>query len=161
MIVLVYDSLFGNTAIIAKELADTARSLGNDLVEMRVNDVDNQLLKNASYLIIGAPTQSFNASKPMLEFLETVDPDTVRNKKTIVFDTRIALDSIDSKFLRWLVHRGGYATAPISKKLKKKGAIIIGAQGFTVTDREGPLAEGEIERASQWLREVLHQQQKS
>lgn len=156
MIVLVYDSLFGNTAIIARKLADTARSMGYDLIEMKVSAIDNQLLKSANYLIIGAPTQSFNASRPMLEFLENVDSEAVVNKKTIIFDTRIALDTIDSKFLRWLVHRGGYAIAPMSKKLKKKGAVILGAEGFMVTDREGPLAEGEIERAGEWLKEVLH-----
>lgn len=155
MIVLIYDSLFGNTAIIAKKLAETARSLGNEIIEMRVNEIDNQLLKQANVLIIGAPTQSFNASKPMLEFLDKVDPDAVKNKMTIVFDTRIALEAIDSKFLRWLVTRGGYATAPISKKLRKKGAKILGAEGFLVTDREGPLAEGEVERAGEWLKTIL------
>jgi flavodoxin len=155
MIVLVYDSLFGNTATIARKLAETARSIGHELIEMKVTAIDNHLLKSATYLIIGAPTQSFNASKPMLEFLENLDPEAIKNKKTIVFDTRIALETIDSKFLRWLVNRGGYATAPMSKKLKKKGAIILSAEGFMVTDREGPLAEGEIERAGEWLREVL------
>lgn len=155
MIVLVYDSLFGNTAIIAQKLADTARKLGNELIEMRVNEINNDLLKNASTLIVGSPTQNFNASKPMLEFLEKVDPESVKNKKTVVFDTRIDLNSIDSKFLKWLVHRGGYATSPISKKLKKKGAIIVGAEGFIVSDREGPLLEGETERAENWLKETL------
>ncbi|HLN52163.1 MAG TPA: flavodoxin domain-containing protein [Lentimicrobium sp.] len=155
MIVLIYDSLFGNTAIIAKKLAETARSLGNELVEMKVNEADTQVILKADMLIIGSPTQSFNASKPMLEFLEHLDAKIVSNKKTIVFDTRIALESIDSKFLRWLVNRGGYATAPISKKLKKKGAQILGTQGFKVTDREGPLAEGEVERASEWIKSLL------
>jgi flavodoxin len=156
MIVLVYDSLFGNTAIIAHKLAETARNLGNELVEMRVNEIDNDLLKKASTLIVGSPTQSFNASKPMLEFLEKVDPESVKNKNTVVFDTRIDLNSIDSKFLKWLVNRGGYATSPISKKLKKKGAIILGTEGFIVSDREGPLLEGETERAEKWLKETLN-----
>lgn len=155
MIALVYDSLFGNTAIIARKLADTAKELGNELVEMRVNEYNNDALKNSDFLIIGCPTQSFNASKPMLEFLEKVDANLLRNKKAVVFDTRIAPESIDSKFLRWLVKRGGYATAPISKRLKKKGATVVAAEGFIVTDREGPLAQGEIERAEKWLRDVL------
>jgi flavodoxin len=155
MIVLVYDSLFGNTAIIAHKLAETARNLGNELIEMRVNEINIESLKRASTLIVGCPTQSFNASKPMLEFLENVDPESVKDKKTVVFDTRIDLNSIDSKFLKWLVNRGGYATAPISKKLKKKGAIIVGAEGFIVSDREGPLLEGEVDRAQKWLKETL------
>lgn len=155
MIVLIYDSLFGNTAIIAKKLAETARSSGHEVIEMKVGETNNELLKQAGMLIIGSPTQSFSASKPMLEFLEHLDPKSIQKKKAIVFDTRIALESIDSKFLRWMVKRGGYATSPISKKLKQKGAEIIAAEGFLVTDREGPLAEGEPERAATWLKPLL------
>lgn len=155
MIALVYDSLFGNTAIIAHRLADTARNMGNELVEMKVNEFNNETLRDAEFVIIGSPTQSFNASKPMLEFIEKIDNEVLKGKKTIVFDTRIALESIDSKFLRWLVNRGGYAAAPMSKRLAKKGARVLGAEGFYVTDREGPLAEGETDRAEKWLRNLL------
>lgn len=155
MILLIYDSLFGNTAIIAHRLADAAREKGNEVLEVKVGETTDLILKKADVLIIGSPTQSFNASKPMLEFLDKLESDSIKNKPTLVFDTRIDLKKIDSKFLRWLVNRGGYATAPISKKLKKKGAHILGAEGFLVTDREGPLKEGELERAGEWIKNLI------
>lgn len=158
MIVLVYDSLFGNTAQIAHAMADEAISIGNELKEMSVDKFDVELLRNADILLIGSPTQAFSASKSMLDFLGKITTDCIQNKKTIVFDTRIDIDSMKSKFLRWLVNRGGYATAPISKILKKKGAKILGSEGFMVADKEGPLIDGEKERAAKWIRSILLKQ---
>lgn len=155
MIALVYDSLFGNTALIARALADEAIALGNELTEMRVDDFDIDVLRKADILLIGSPTQAFSASKLMLELLGQITTDSIQNKKVIVFDTRIDLDSMKSKFLRWLVNRGGYATSPISNILKKKGAKILGCEGFMVADKEGPLLDGEEERAANWIRSIL------
>lgn len=155
MILLIYDSLFGNTAIIAKKIEDTIRSGGHEVESKRVGEVTADDLKKGGPLVIGAPTQAFNASKVMLEFLDKIDSHSVKGRKVIAFDTRLDLKSIDSKFLRWLVSRGGYATAPITKKLGRKGAVIIGSEGFLVSDREGPLVEGELERAGDWIKQQL------
>jgi hypothetical protein len=49
----------------------------------------------------------------------------------------------------------GYAAKPISEKLRKKGGeLIIAPEGFFVKDVEGPLKEGELERAAAWAREI-------
>lgn len=155
MIVIIYDSLFGNTAVVAHHLAEAVRTKGYEVTELKVGETNDQIIKKADFLIIGSPTQSFNASKPMLEFLDNLESETIRNKPTLVFDTRIDLEKIESKFLRWLVKRGGFATAPMSKKLNKKGARILGTEGFIVNDREGPLRDGELERASNWVTHLI------
>lgn len=155
MIALVYDSLFGNTAQIALAMADEAKTIGFQVQEMNVNKPDFEILGKAEILLIGSPTQAFGASKPMLEFLGKISAESVQNKKVVVFDTRIDLDTIKSKFLRWLVNRGGYATAPISKIMKKKEAKVMGSEGFYVADKEGPLLDGEKERAALWIRSIL------
>ena len=50
----------------------------------------------------------------------------------------------------------GYAAEPISKKLKNKGAeIVITPTGFCVNDTEGPLKEGELERATTWANQII------
>ena len=49
----------------------------------------------------------------------------------------------------------GYAAEPISKKLRNKGAeIVIPPEGFCVNDTEGPLKEGELERAKSWILQI-------
>ena len=93
MIALVYDSLFGNTAQIAHTMADEAKTIGFEVLEMNVNKPDFEVLGKAEILLIGSPTQAFGASKPMLEFLGKISSESVQNKKVVVFDTRIDLDT--------------------------------------------------------------------
>jgi len=48
--------------------------------------------------------------------------------------------------------RSGYAAEKINKKLEKIGSHIIEKPiGFYVKDSEGPLIEGEKEKAQRWL----------
>ncbi len=50
---------------------------------------------------------------------------------------------------------GGYAAGRIAGVLKKKDADLADSQGgFFVKDREGPLVDGESERAAAWAKEI-------
>jgi hypothetical protein len=71
------------------------------------------------------------------------------SKKLAVFDTRIPLDSIRASFPR-IVKAGGYADAVMKRMINKKGGQVIGAEGFYVLESEGPLADGELDRAARW-----------
>ena len=54
-----------------------------------------------------------------------------------------------------LVNVFGYAAEPIGDKLKRKGGeLVISPEGFYVEGTEGPLTEGEIERAVDWARQI-------
>ena len=45
---------------------------------------------------------------------------------------------------------------PIADKLEKKGgSLIIPPEGFFVKDSEGPLKDGEIERAVDWAKLII------
>ena len=75
--------------------------------------------------------------------------------KAAAFDTRISTDDIKSRVLGFMVNMFGYAARPISEKLRKKGAqIVVAPEGFFVKDTEGPLKEGEIERAGEWAKKI-------
>ena len=76
--------------------------------------------------------------------------------KVAVFDTRIAENDIKSRGLRFLVKCFGYAAKPIGDSLeKKKGEPAVPPEGFYVADTEGPLKEGEIERAAEWAKKIV------
>ena len=50
----------------------------------------------------------------------------------------------------------GYAAEKISNKLRKLGGIeVVTPQGFYVNGIEGPLVEGELERAAQWVQQIF------
>ena len=67
------------------------------------------------------------------------------------FDTRISTADMNSRLLNILVKLFGYAAKPIADKLeKKRGSLIIPPEGFLVKESEGPLKNGERERAADW-----------
>jgi hypothetical protein len=76
--------------------------------------------------------------------------------RVAAFDTRIVLETIDSKALRFLVDKGGYAASTIAKTLEKKGGKLTAPpEGFFVTGEQGPLKDGELERAADWVK-LIH-----
>jgi len=55
-----------------------------------------------------------------------------------------------------MVRLFGYAAAPIAKRLKSKGGeLVLAPEGFVVKDTEGPLKEGELDRAAAWARQLI------
>jgi len=71
------------------------------------------------------------------------------------FDTRADLASLNNRFLAFLVKLFGYAAEPIAKQLVKKGGLkTLEPMGFFVSDKEGPLKEGELERAITWVKQL-------
>jgi hypothetical protein len=49
----------------------------------------------------------------------------------------------------------GYAAPRIARSMERSGAALLAApEGFFVLGTEGPLKEGELERAACWAREV-------
>ncbi len=71
------------------------------------------------------------------------------------FDTRIALETIDSSVFRFIVDKGGYAASTIAKLLEKKGGKLLApGEGFIVMGEQGPLKEGELERVAEWAKQI-------
>jgi hypothetical protein len=50
----------------------------------------------------------------------------------------------------------GAASQPIARKLRKRGyRLIVPPESFIVTDTEGPLKAGEVERADAWAHRIV------
>ncbi len=73
------------------------------------------------------------------------------------FDTRLTQSNIDgTPVLPYFVKIFGYAAEPIGKELQKKGGeLVLPAEGFYVEGTEGPLVQGELERAGEWGRKLF------
>ena len=71
-------------------------------------------------------------------------------------DFSVILFVIVLYLLNGLVKVFGYAAKPISDALQKKGGSpAADPEGFIVLDTEGPMKEGEVERASEWARALI------
>ncbi|MFX1577418.1 MAG: flavodoxin family protein [Promethearchaeota archaeon] len=128
--VVVYDTKFGNTKQVAEGIAEV---LNADIIN--VSAIDSSKLREYDVFAFGCPVHAWNMSAGMKKALKLLEGESFVGKKVGTFDTRIA-----SRF-------AGNAAKKIQSKLKKLGFdIAMKPVHFIVTGREGPLAEGEMEK---------------
>ena len=152
---VIYESFFGNTEQIARAIGE-AFCEQMDVEVRKVGAVQPGQLNGLDLLIVGAPTRGFRPSPDVSRFLKNLPADRLKGVKAAAFDTRIGEDDIKSRALRFMVRLFGYAAKPIAQMLRKKGAaMVIDPEGFCVEDTEGPLKEGELERAAAWAKQIM------
>jgi flavodoxin len=148
-VTVVYDSVFGNTAKIAKAIAD-AFGPGSTVNLLTVQDATSADLSDTDLLVVGSPTRGFRPTPMTSEFVEGLAMS--EGKAAAAFDTRIDTETISPAPLRWVVEAGGYAAQRIASSLEHRGYRLKGTAGFLVTGTEGPLKDKELERAADWAR---------
>ena len=163
-VIVAYESMYGNTREIAEAIAD---GTGKAKV-LAVNNDDPREADEADVLIAGGPTHMHGIATTMSrkgtgqaaeEEGTKLEPGAVDGaglrkwladrkgdgRKAAAFDTRID----KSPMLTGAASRG------IAKRLRKVGyEVIADPESFFVEDSEGPLAEGELERAKAWGSEL-------
>ena len=155
---VVYDSVFGNTEQIARAIG---KALGTQFeVEiLRASEVKPEQLSGLQLLIVGSPTRGFRPTPAVVGLLDHLPAHGLNGVRVAAFDTRLNVREVKSWILNVLVKflgSGAFAAKHIADKLKSFDAkVICPPEGFMVTDREGPLKEGELERATSWAKQIL------
>lgn len=136
---VVYDSLYGNTKAIAQAIND---ALPGEVELLHVGEANASGLEAYDLLVIGAPTHGARPSPDCQKFLDQIEAPALDGVRVAGFDTRMT---------NRLITLFGTAAPRIAKALEKKGGTLAGQPGgFYVTGGEGPLREGEVERAAAW-----------
>ena len=143
---VVYFSKFGNTQMLAKAIAEKlagnggVRTISSD--ELTAND-----LKDADLIVMGSPTHNMNLPKSVKPVFERLPRRVLPGTPVAAFDT--------SYKMSWWLNQFT-ASKRLAKKLRKLGGkLAVPPEIFHVTEREGPLYEGEIERAQTWAASIL------
>jgi flavodoxin len=147
---VVYDSVFGNTEQVAQAMG---RALGapGDAEARRVTEVKPEELVGLDVLIVGSPTRKFRPTPTTTQLLKRIPARGLKGVKVAAFDTRFSIDDANSAILVFIVKLFGYAAKPIADRLEKKGGeLALPPEGFIVEGTEGPLRDGELERAADW-----------
>ena len=140
---IVYDSVYGNTEKIARAIGE---AITGDVKVLRVGEVSPSELESINFLIVGSPTQGGRPTPAIQDLLNKVSDLAIKGINVAVFDTRLST--------RW-VGIFGYAAGKIADNLKRKGGTLVAfSEGFFVKGKEGPLKEGELERAASWAKEI-------
>ena len=174
-VVIVYESLFGNTREVAEAVRDgiAAARPEASLACVLANEADRDLALGADLLIVGGPTHLHGLSTAVtrkigLKAEQRVPagvpghgpepaapgpgirewfrglPKAAEGSRGAAFDTRGDVR-----------HAGGAASG-IARRLRRHGyQLIAEPAGFLVEDVEGPLREGEQDRARAWGASLL------
>jgi hypothetical protein len=153
--VVVFESLWGNTAAIARAIAE---GIGPVAQVLATDEATADVVADADLIVAGAPVLGFS-----------LPSDTIRNSiATGEKDAPTRPDLSHPSMRAWLAalppgHAGsavfetrfrwspGGATGAIGSGLKRAGyRPVAKAQKFLVTGKYGPLADGELERARHW-----------
>ncbi len=156
---VIYDSQYGNTEKIAQAIARALASQEKVLIR-KAGEALSSSLEGVELLVVGSPTQRFSTLIGVSEFLNGISPGSLKGVKVAAFDTRLTIQKINSTpVLGFFVKRAGakaYAAKHIADALTKKGGELVAEpEGFFVKDTEGPLVEGELERAEDWAKKLV------
>jgi hypothetical protein len=169
--VVVYESMFGNTHVIADHIAMGLRSRMETTV-VAVHDATDDLVTRADLLVVGGPTHvhgmSSHRSREGAKQIAAKDDDLElepdaegpglrdwfddlavgRSGPAAAFDTRVHATAVLT----------GQASKGIAKRLRRHGfELVVDPESFFV-DKENHLEPDEAERAEAWgrsLAEVL------
>lgn len=140
---IIYDSMYGNTEKIAKAIGE---AITGDVKVLRVGEANPSELESIDLLIVGSPTHGGRPTPAIRDFLSEISAATLEGINAAAFDTR---------FTTIWVRIFGNAAGRIARNLKGKGGNLVAPpEGFFVEGTEGPLKEGELERAASWAKEI-------
>lgn len=160
--VVVCESWFGNTERVARAVADELARHGEATVVSVSDEIED--VEKVDLLVVGAPTHVHGLSSsisrksaieqaggPGVEpgpgargWFESL-PDGLRGKAA-AFDTRIEKSAMLT----------GSAAKGIAKRLRQHGLELVAEpESFFVLDTNGPLKEGELERATYWAQDLV------
>ncbi len=153
---IIYDSAYGNTEKVARAMGEAMDS-ADEVAVVRAGEVRPEQLRGLTLLIVGSPTQKFRPLPHVTSFVKGLPDGALQGVKVAAFDTRIPTSKVEEvRILAFFVKIFGYAAKPIADGLAKKGGeLAVPPEGFYVGDTEGPLVEGELERAAQWARQIV------
>lgn len=153
--IVIFDSFFGNTEKIARAIAE---GLGKDACVVMVNECTLKMLEGVDLLMVGSPTRAFSPSPAIKSFATSIPKGSLKGVKGAVFDTRMDVATVNSKLLTFMTRLFGFAAEKMHKQLVRAGCeMVIPSEGFIVIQSEGPLKEGELERAKAWGKNIRAQ----
>jgi hypothetical protein len=161
---VVYESMFGNTQTIAHAIAEGLWS------SMRVDTVEvgsaPTTFDGIDLLVVGGPTHQFGISRASSRAQAAEQaPDGLVSSgiglREWMDDIHRLSDGIASAAFDTTLEKPrilrifGRASRKVTKLLRRRGArIVMSPESFWVAGGNGPLADGEVERARKWGEEI-------
>lgn len=149
---VVYFSKFGNTQQVAEVIAGEFSGNGA-VITLSSDELSDSAFQEANLVVMGTPTHNMNLPKDVQPVFARLPRKILSGTLVAAFDTSYKMSPFLSRFT---------AAKKLLRKMRKLGGRqFVPPETFHVMDREGPLYEGEIERAQSWavgIREKMQDQ---
>jgi hypothetical protein len=157
-VVVVYESLWGNTAAVARAIAE---GIGPDVQALSTSEASGRAMAGVDLIVAGAPVLGFQ-----------LPTDGMRAGAAATFGAPRAPDLSHPSMRSWLAAlppghgrcaafetglrwSPGGATSAIARGLETAGyRPVVKGQRFVVKGKFGPLRDGELEKARRWGAEL-------
>lgn len=145
-VLVVYYSKFGNTQRVADAIADELKSAGS-VRTLSADRLTAAQMQEVDLVVMGTPTHRMNLPEIVRPVFEELPRGILRGVPAAVFDTSYKMSAFLARFT---------AAKKLSSKLRRLGGKpIVPPETFHVMESEGPLYDGEIERARLWAGSIL------
>jgi len=146
---VIYHSRFGYTKNVAEAIAEELKPAGSSrAIAFDKGNIPD--LQDIDLLVIGTPTHRMNLPEEVRQAFDNWPKRCLRGKSVAAFDT--------SYKMSWWLARFT-AARKLDRRLRKLGGKqIVPPETFHVEGREGPLYDGEIERAQAWATVIRERQ---
>lgn len=168
MRVVVYESMYGNTHLIAEAIADGLRTAG-EVVVVPVDRAQPALLAGADLVVVGGPTHAHGMSRATTRRAAV---DVARKPDSGV---RLDPDAEGGGLREWFSSLGqltgraaafdtrahgpavltGRASIGIGKKLRQHGFEVVAEPMSFLVTKDNHLESGEADRARQWATQLV------
>lgn len=172
---VVYESMYGNTHEIAGHIAEGLR-LGGEVEVVAVAGATPERLAAADLLVVGGPTHVHGMTTAMSR-KAAVEPDAVAKGGSDDHELEVDPDAEGPGLRDWFNEMAklqrpmlaaafdtrmegpaaltGRASKGITHRLKRHGFDVVAEPESFLVDKENALVEGEGERAEAWAAELL------
>jgi flavodoxin len=160
-VLVVFETMFGNTERIARAIADGLGERAHVTV-VNVADAPPEVPATVDLLVVGGPTHAFSMSREstrrgavqrgasagaadpgIREWLEAL-PSDIHPQTFAGFDTRVHVPLLP-----------GAASHSATRLARRRGFGVTKPQSFLVEGYEGPVSPGELERARAWGEQLV------
>jgi hypothetical protein len=155
---IVYESMFGNTAAVARAISEGLAARGAEPTLVAVDDAVAGEIRSYDLLVVGGPTHAHGVSRAATRRTARSDERNSYDDPTkgeglrrwiarlpeggppaAAFDTRLDAPALVT----------GSASKGIAARLRDRGYPVVGRESFLVT-KQNTMVNGELELAATW-----------
>ena len=172
-VLVVYESMYGNTHEVAESIATGLRS-GTEAAVVPVAEATPELLRDADVLVVGGPTHVHGMARAATRKSAAEAADKAGSGLTL----EPGAGPDDPGLREWLptLHAGpgqaaaafdtrmtgpvvftGRASSKIAKRLRQDGYRMVADPASFLVDRQNRLVDGELDRAREWGEQLAAQ----